>query len=124
MRGILFTTMILFVGAAVSRADTFLVKPDGSGDFNTIQEAIDAAVPGDEVLLADGVFKGSGNKNITFKGKAITVRSKSGSARDCIIDVEASFDLPARGFDFAQDEDAGSVMRDFTIKNAAAASPP
>lgn len=42
--------------APVSAAD-WTVLPDGSGDFPTIQAAIDAAEPGDRVLLGPGVFR-------------------------------------------------------------------
>ena len=44
-------------------------------DQPTIQQAIDAAVDGDVVVL---VSPGTYNENIDFKGKAITVRSIAG----------------------------------------------
>jgi pectin methylesterase-like acyl-CoA thioesterase len=37
------------------RADVFVVSPDGSGDFPTIQAAVDAASDGDDIELTDGV---------------------------------------------------------------------
>ena len=41
------------------------------GDQPTIQEAINASVDGDTVLVADGTYY----ENINFKGKAITLAS-------------------------------------------------
>ena len=81
-------------------------------DFLTIQEAVDYAIDGDTVLVADGTYKGSGNKNIDFKGKAITVRSANGPA-SCIIDCEQD----GRGFLFISGEGADSVLSGFTITN-------
>ena len=53
-------------------------------DFDTIQEAIDAAEPGDTVELDEGVYSGSGNFNIQFRGKALTLRCKTGVGT-CVI---------------------------------------
>jgi predicted outer membrane repeat protein len=41
--------------------------------FPTIQAAVDAAQPGDTVVIAAGVFSGAGNQNINPQGKAITI---------------------------------------------------
>lgn len=52
----------------------------------TIQAAIDAAASGDEVVLADGVYGGEGNRDNVIDGKALTVRSVSGDPELCVID--------------------------------------
>ncbi len=57
-------------------------------DQPTIQAGIDAAVDGDEVVVADDMYTGPGNKNLDFQDKAITLRSKSGNRDGCIIDCE------------------------------------
>ncbi len=80
-------------------------------DQPTIQAGIDAAVDGDTVLVADGSYTGGGNREVTFNGKAITVRSAGGAAA-CIIDCQGY-----RGFVFENDEGPDAVMQGFTIKN-------
>jgi len=106
--------VLLGLAAEVADADTIYVCWDGSGDYLTIQEGIDAAADGDEVVVCDGVYTGPGNKNLDFGGKAITVRSESGP-ENCIIDCELSRDP---GFAFACEEGPGSVVDGFTVTNS------
>lgn len=99
---------------------TYLIEADGSGAFPTIQAAIDAALPGDVIELADGVFKGTGNRDLNFNGKAITIRSRSGNPFLSIIDGEGVYPTVVhRGFDFKTAEGPGSVVRNITIRNCA-----
>ncbi|MCP4711722.1 MAG: hypothetical protein GY869_24145, partial [Planctomycetes bacterium] len=58
-------------------------------EYGTIQAAIDAAIDGDTIIVADGTYRGEGNRDIDFLGKAITVRSENG-AEGCIIDCEGT----------------------------------
>lgn len=94
-----------------------IVKPDGTGDFATIQAAIDAAVNGDVVVLQAGTYTGSGNRDIDFLGKAITVRGATGDANDCVIDCQGTEAEPHRGFKFVSGEDGNSVLEVITITN-------
>jgi parallel beta-helix repeat protein len=83
-----------------------------SGPYPTIQSAITACVDGDTVLVADGTYTGFGNKNLSFLGKAITVKSQNGPGVT-IIDCE----LDGRGFHFFTGETSKSVVDGFTITN-------
>ena len=62
-----------------------LCVPD---QYATIQAAVDAAQPGDEVLIADGIYTGVGNRDLNLHGKAITVRSSSAISGACVIDCQ------------------------------------
>lgn len=54
---------------------TIYVDDDGPSGFNNIQAAIDDCVDGDVVIVAPGTYIGDGNRDIDFRGKAITVCS-------------------------------------------------
>jgi hypothetical protein len=110
--------LTIFDANAINSPRTVLIKLHVADDmrvpedFLTIQEAIDAVGDGSTIIVADGVYTGTGNKNIRFKGKAITVRSENGPA-NCIIDCENN----GRGFIFGTYEEYDSVLDGFTIIN-------
>ncbi len=85
------------------------------GTYGTIQEAIDASVNGDVIIVADDIYTGPNNKNLDFAGRAITLMSENGPD-NCIIDCEGS----GRGFIFQNGEDENSVVDGFTISNGRA----
>jgi hypothetical protein len=64
------------------------VEPDGSGDYPTILAAVQASGNGDIIELGNGTFAGDGNRDVSFSGKAITVRSATGDPALCVIDCE------------------------------------
>ena len=80
------------------------------GDQPTIQAGIDASVDGDTVLVADGTYRGEGNKNLDYWGRAITVLSENGTD-NTVIDCENN----GRGFSFGSGEDSFSRLDGFTI---------
>ncbi|MHC4647116.1 MAG: right-handed parallel beta-helix repeat-containing protein, partial [Planctomycetota bacterium] len=88
------------------------VHPDGTGDYATIQAAINAAATGDVIYLADGTYMGGGNRDIEFKGKAISLISENGP-ETCIIDVENL--KYHRGFYLRSGEDRRSIISGLTI---------
>lgn len=84
-------------------------------DFATIQEAIDNANEGDIIEVGPGTYRGEGNWDIDFRGKAITVRSSAGPD-DTIIKCTGS--EGHRGFYFHAYEGPDSVLRGFKIIGA------
>ena len=104
--------LLALISAYSASAKVIYVDDDGPADFNNIQAAIDDANDGDTVIVADGTYTGDGNRDIDFKGKAITVRSENGP-QACIIDCQGS-----RGFYFHSGQDENSILDGFTITNA------
>jgi hypothetical protein len=111
MRYIAFfcATITVFVVNSVVFGIDLLVP----SQYANIQAAIDDANNGDAVIVADGTYTGSGNYNIDFKAKAITVTSQNGP-ENCIIDCQNS--SGRRGFKFISGEDPNSILSGFTIK--------
>jgi hypothetical protein len=84
------------------------------GHFATIQAAINntGVVNGDVIELTSASYSGVGNRDIDYKGKAITIRSQSGDPASCTIDCGNA----GRGFWF-NGEGAGSVLEGVTVTN-------
>jgi len=102
---------ILGISSTVRAVNRHVPSP-----YRTIQAAINAANNGDTVIVADGIYKGEGNRDIDFKGKAITVKSENGP-EGCIIDCEGYRNSPHRGFNFHTNEGRDSVVDGFKIIN-------
>ncbi len=108
-----FLSVVLTAPAA---GTTHVVHPDGSGDFPTIQAAVNAAVAGDVVALSAGVFSGPGNRDIDLLAKAISVESLSGDPATCILDLQASAVDPHRGFFICSGESPATRVAGLTIQ--------
>ena len=113
-------TFVLLIASANGAIHT--VRPDGSGDYPTIQAAIDAAFDEDIVELTDGTFTGDGNRDIDFLGKQIVVCSQNGDAASCVIDCEGTAHDPHRAFYFHSNENAEASIEYIHVINGHAAS--
>jgi len=97
---------LLSAGSNETAAGGDIYVPD---DFATIQEAIDAAVDGDTVIVRPGTYR----ENITFLGKAITVKSIDGPESTVIEGHERGHSVVT----FDRDEDLDSVLDGYTLTN-------
>ena len=64
-------------------------------DYVTIQDAVDVAVNGDEIIVAPGIHVGSGDTVVDMLGKKIKLRSSGGAATTVIDGQGAAADSPA-----------------------------
>ena len=106
-----------------SAADVLRVEADGSGEWPTIQAAVDESTVGDVIELGDGVFMGEGNREIDYGGKAIHIRSESGEPHSCIIDCQDDTGW-SRGFSFVSGEEATSILEGVMIVNGTGCEAP
>jgi hypothetical protein len=81
------------------------------GDQPNIQQGIDAAAPGDRVLVAPGTYA----EHIDFKGKDIVVESTDGAALTTIDGTYSGIVVT-----FVHGEGPAAVLRGFTITRGAA----
>jgi len=114
-RAFVGTLCLVTTMAAPAAPSTIRVDWSGQGDYVTIQEGIDAAVPGDTVLVAVGTYGGPSNRDLDFGGKAIVLLSESG-AEATVIDCEGA----GRAFMFNHGETLDTIVRGFTITNGMA----
>ncbi|MBU1706830.1 right-handed parallel beta-helix repeat-containing protein [bacterium] len=114
LRYVLFAGLLAFVVSA--NATTWVVNPEGTGDFSTIQDAIDSpsVLTGDTVELAHGTYTGVGNSNINCFGRSLTIRSQSGNPDSCILNCTIG-----RGFRF-QSTSEESILEGITIRSGSA----
>lgn len=114
----LLAGVLLYAGAKPACAETtWYVDDDVPADFSTIQGALDASSDGDTIIVRDGIYTGTGNRDISFGGKAVHLRSENGP-ETCIIDCEGA----GGAFAFYSGEGGASVLNGFTITNGSASS--
>lgn len=122
MRCLILSVIPFFIIIAIltisdAQSAVFLVNPNGSGDYPTIQAAIQAVSTGDIIELGSGVFTGDGNRDLDLLGKAIIIRSQSGSPSSCVIDCQGSQSDPHRCFVFQNGESSGSRIEGLMVIN-------
>ena len=103
----------MLAGAGVCFAEVITVNWDGTADYTTLQEAINAAVHDDTVIVSEGTYV----ENINIGGKNITLTSTNPDDPNV---VEAPvIDGGGMGsvVKFAGSEDARCKLVGFTVTN-------
>jgi len=100
---------LLFLSMSnLARSETIYIGPGEA--LTRIQAAIDAASDGDLIIVRDGTYTGSGNRDVTFRGKAVHLKSQNGPSK-CIIDPQRTW----RAFYFGDGEGRDSIVDGFTM---------
>lgn len=86
-------------------------------EYATIQEAVDAAFDGNEILIADGTYTGPANRNILISGKYIEIRSENGPA-GCRINCNGN----GGAFNVIDVTSGETVIEGVTIQNGTSSS--
>jgi len=108
--------------AAICHARTITVNPDGSGDYPTIQAAINDANNGDEVVLMPGTYTGPGNRDIDFLGKAITVRGTDPNDPTIVAATIIDCQHSGGGFRLVGNQTSHFVLAGLTITGASSSA--
>lgn len=117
-RAIIIIGCLAWVG--LCRAEIIIVDDDGPADFNNIQAAIDDANDGDIIYVFPGTYTGTGNRDIAFGGRAVTVQSVAPSDLYIVAATVIDCEGLGRGFSFYHAEGPESVLTGLTIINGSA----
>jgi len=116
------TTKTGYISVYSTLSDVIYVSDESGSDSNdgltwptavkSIQEGLNKATAGWTVLVADGTYTGTSNRNLDFGGKSMHLLSCGGTT-NCIIDCQEA----GRGFYFHSGETDSSIVEGFTIQN-------
>ena len=114
--GIGIFALLALSGAPALAAVTHHVCPDGSGDFPTIQAAIDSSASGDTIELCDGTFTSAGNWDVNLGSKELVIRSEHGYGSTTVSCGTWIAPEPHRGFIIEGGQSAATVLEGITIE--------
>ena len=109
---VLVAIVSVFVTGAL-HADVITVNPDGSAEYETIQEAVNVASDGDEIQIQPGVYTGTGDQVVDTLGKSIVLRGMPDGTSAPLIDGEGI----RRGIICRSGEGPGTVIEELVFRN-------
>jgi parallel beta-helix repeat protein len=118
VKNLFFVAAAFLLLATPCYSEIIIVDNDWPYDFNNIQAAIEYSSNGDFIFVFPGTYKGPGNRDISFLGKAITVRSIDPTDPYFVAQTTIDCNHLGQGFNFTSGEDANSILSGFTITNA------
>jgi Right handed beta helix region len=110
----------IFLVTEMCSADTFYVSNSGSNSnpgtfeqpFLSIQYGINTVAANDTLLIFNGTYSGTDNRNLDFNGKDIALCSYGENASFCVIDGGGE-----DGFLFHTGESSAASIENLTIRN-------
>jgi parallel beta helix pectate lyase-like protein len=96
---------------------SYRIEADGTGDYATIQAAIDASQSGDSILLANGRYQGDGNRDLVVGNHDLLIQSVSGQPINCIIDCDGAPGEPHRGVTIMSKDRSRITIEGITIED-------
>ncbi|HUT29632.1 MAG TPA: PQQ-binding-like beta-propeller repeat protein [Sedimentisphaerales bacterium] len=111
---------VLFLGwlvlALPCAGEIIIVDDGGYGDFDNIQAAINDSNDGDVIYVLPGTYTGSGNRDIDYGGRAITVTGVDPQDPYIVAATVVDCNSAGRAFSFYS-EGPNSVLAGLTITN-------
>jgi len=113
--GILFALVLMVSLGLVTTTPVLADTIHVPGDYDTIQEAIDAASDGDTIVVAAGLYEVTVeiDKSLTLKGAQAGVDARNRSGPETIIEPDEG-----PGISIITDEDQWVVVDGLTVRNA------
>jgi hypothetical protein len=96
---------------STTAAATWHLEPDGTGDFPTLWDAVDASADGDSILLGPGLYPRPIASSFYLSEKAVTITSVAGPEAT-VLDFRGY-----GGIEIARAEASGTLIEGVTLRN-------
>lgn len=110
MKKLIFLCACLLL-AIPCKAETIIVDPNGSADFDNIQDALDYSWDGDIIIVRPSTY----TENVSFNGTAVILTSINPSDPDIVSTTRIAPTSGDYSVIFAFGEDSNSVLTGFTV---------